>query len=719
MTPSSANLTGVGDPQQLDGANVTTSFFGVLGVVPRAGRALVDADGQMGAPPVVVISDGLWRRLFGARADIVGSTMRLDGTPFTIVGIAPPDLRLPAGAEYWRPLIFTPDNLSDAQRGAQWVAGIARLGAGVDFEKAKSAMAVVAERLARDYPRTNKDRVMTAMRLQDRVVRGIRPALLIVLGAVTLVLLVACVNVANLLLARANGRMREVAVRAAVGAGRGRLVQQFLVESVVLGIGGALAGLAVAYASTRALVALGPAQIPRLAEVAVDWRVFAFAVATAIVTSVVFGLVPALATTGDSGRLIAAAGRGSIGPAGARVRKTLVVCEMALAVVLLVGAGLLVRSYQRISDVNPGFSPDHLLTFTLAFPESKYKTSAAVAATVQEYVARLRGRPGVHSAAAVFGLPLDDNFSASSSFTKPGEVDTGDTPSVGMRIVTPGYFSAMRIPIRAGRALDPRDTDTSPEVVVINEEAARRYWPDRDPIGQQLHLGVRLASGVRSGQKTIVGVVGDVKYGGLDLGAPPEVYLPHAQHPVDSMTMVVRTAGDPLAFVPVARADLAALDRELPLSAIRTMDAVVGRSIAERRFTMLLLASFATIAVLLAAVGVYGVLAFVVSQRTQEIGLRLAIGAAPADVVRLFVHLSRPPQKGREPGVAGIGLAIGLVGALGAARALTTLLFGVTAQDPVTFAAVACALTIAAVAASYLPARRAAHVDPMEALRIE
>jgi predicted permease len=280
-----------------------------------------------------------------------------------------------------------------------------------------------------------------------------------------------------------------------------------------------------------------------------------------------------------------------------------------------------------------------------------------------------------------------------------------------MRIVTPDYFSTMRIPIRTGRALDAHDSDTSSEVVVINEEAARRYWPDRDPIGQQLHLGVRLASGVRSGQKTIVGVVGDVKYGGLDLGAPPEVYLPHAQHPVDSMTIVVRTAGDPLAFVPVARADLAALDRELPLSAIRTMDAVVGRSIAERRFTMLLLASFATIAVLLAAVGVYGVLAFVVSQRTQEIGLRLAIGAAPADVVRLFVR--------EGVTLAGIGLAIGLVGALGAARALTTLLFGVTAQDPVTFATVAAALTIAASAASYLPARRAARVDPMEALRTD
>jgi putative ABC transport system permease protein len=711
ISPSSASLTGTGDPEQLEGAYVTTSFFSVLGATPRLGRAFVDADGGEGAPTVVILSDALWRRQFGTRPEAIGSTMRLDGKPFTIIGVAPPELTIPAGAEYWRPLVFTRDNLSDKQRGAQWIGAIARLKPGIDLQQASSAMAVVADRLSQDFPNTNKDRVMTAMRLQDRIVRGIRPALLILLGAVTLVLLVACVNVANLLLARAGGRTREVAVRAAVGAGRGRLVQQFLAESVVLGLAGGLAGLGVAYWATRALVALGPANIPRLGEVGIDWRVLSFTVAVAVVTSVLFGLVPALATTGSAiARFISTAGRGAIGHGSTRLRKILVVCEMALAVVLLVGAGLLVRSYQRISGVNPGFSPDHVLTFTIGLPEAKYKTSAAAGQFVQEYVDRLAGHAGVEGTAAVFGLPLDENFAASSSFTRPGEVDSADSPSVGMRIVTPDYFKTLKIPLRSGRLLDPHDDAIGQEVVVINEEAARRYWPGINPIGQQLHLGVRLAE-ARSGQKTIVGVVGDVKWNGLDGAAPPEVYLPHKQHPVDAMTVVVRTAGDPAAFVPVARADLASLDRELPIAAVRTMDEVVGRSITQRRFMMVLLAAFAMVAVLLAAIGVYGVLAYVVSQRTQEIGLRLAIGAAPDDVVRLFL---------RE-GIAltAVGLSVGLVGALAAGRALTTLLFGVTATDPITFAVVAGALGLAALCASYLPARRAATVDPMTALRTD
>jgi putative ABC transport system permease protein len=542
-------------------------------------------------------------------------------------------------------------------------------------------------------------------------VRNIRPALLILLGAVTLVLLVACVNVANLLLARANGRTREVAVRAALGAGRGRLVQQFLAESVVLGLAGGVAGLVVAYWSTRALIALGPASIPRLGEVGLDWRVLAFTVAVAIATSVVFGLVPALAATSHAiARYVSTAGRGTVGPGGSRLRKTLVVCEMALAVILLVGAGLLIRSYERISVVDPGFSADHLLTFTVALPEQTYKTSADAGRFMRDLVGRLGSHPGVEHAAGIYGLPLDDTFGASSSFTRTGETDSADSPTAAMRIVTPAYFSTMKIPLKRGRAFDDRDDEKAPEVVAINEETARRYWPGVNPLGQQLHLGVRLAE-ARSGMKTIVAVVGDVKGRSLDVGAPPEVYVPYAQHQVDSLTIAVRTAADPMAFVPVARADLASLDRELPLAGVRTMDEVIGRSIAERRFTMLLLASFAAVAVLLAAIGVYGVLAYLVSQRTQEIGVRLAIGATPADVVRLFVR--------EGAGLTLVGVAAGLAGALAATRALTTLLFGVTTTDPITFAAVAGALAIVALLASYLPARRAARVDPMAALRAD
>ena len=711
MTQSSANVTGIGEPLLVDGANVTASFFNVLGVSTRLGRGLVDADGDAAHADVVVIGDGLWRRQFGARPDVIGSTLRMDGKPFTIVGVAPSNLNVPAGAQYWRPLIFKPREVSDAARGAQWIGGIARLQPGTNLEQANAAMALVADRLSRDFPRTNEGRVMTALGLQDRMVRDVRPALLILLGAVTLVLLVACVNVANLLLARANGRTREVAVRAALGAGRRRLVQQFLAESVVLGLAGGLAGLVVAYWSTRAVIVLGPASIPRLGDVELDWRVLAFTAAIAIATSVVFGLVPALSATGHTvARLVSTAGRGTVGPGGTRLRKTLVVCEMALAVVLLVGAGLLIRSFQQISVVDPGFSADHLLTFTIALPEQKYKTSADAGRFMRAFVDRLGTHPGVERAAGIFGLPLDDTFGASSSFTRPGEADSADSPTAAMRIVTPGYFATLKIPLKRGRAFDERDNEQSPEVVAINEEAARRYWPGVDPLGQQLHLGVRLAE-ARSGMKTIVAVVGDVKGRSLDVAARPEVYLPYAQHQVDSLTIAVRTAADPTAFVPMARADLASLDRELPMAAVRTMEEVIGRSIAERRFTMVLLATFATAAVLLAAIGVYGVLAYVVSQRTREIGVRLAIGATPADVVRLFLR--------EGAGLTLVGVAVGLAGALAGSRALATLLFGVTTTDPLTFVAVAGALAAVALLASYLPARRAAGVDPMAALRAD
>ena len=437
----------------------------------------------------------------------------------------------------------------------------------------------------------------------------------------------------------------------------------------------------------------------------------AFTIGIAVLTSVVFGLVPALAATGNTvARLVSTAGRGAIGPGGTRLRKALVVCEMALAVVLLVGAGLLIRSYQRISVVDPGFAADHLLTFTLALPEQKYKTSADAGRFMTDFVARVADHPGVEHAAGIYGLPLDDTFGASSSFTRAGETDSADSPSAGMRIVTPGYFATMKIPLTRGRPFDARDDEKAPEVVAINEEAARRYWPNADPIGQQIHLGVRLAE-ARSGMKTIVAVVGDVKARSLDAGTAPEVYVPYAQHQVDSLTIAIRTSGEPLAFVPTARADVAALDRELPIAAVRTMDEVIGRSIAERRFTMLLLAAFAAVAVLLAAIGVYGVLAYLVSQRTQEIGVRLAIGATPGDVVRLFVR--------EGAGLTLIGVAGGLAGALAVTRALSTLLFGVTTTDPITFAAVAGTLVIVALLASYLPARRAARVDPMAALRAD
>jgi len=705
---SSVNLTGQGDPRRLLGATVTGDFFSVLGAAPRIGRLLQNADVD-NRRQVIVLSDGFWRRQFGGRPDVVGTVVRLDGKTFEIVGVAPADLTFPGRPDIWRPLVFEPSQTSDDQRGANWINVIARPKPGVTLAQANSGMAVVADRLGRDFPRANAGRMMIATPLHERMVSDVRPALLVLLGAVSLVLLIACVNVANLLLARALARTREVAVRAAMGAGRMRLVTQFLVESVVLAAIGATGGLAVAWSATRALVALAP---PRFVDVGIDVRVLAFAAAIAITTSVLFGLVPALAATGGRfANAISSAGRGSVGAGGARVRKILVTCEMALAVVLLVGAGLLMRSYQRLSGVDPGFVADHVLTFHLSLPEEAYATGASVHEFMNTYVQRLGGAAGVDNAAAVFGLPLDSDFSATSSFTRRGETDSANAPNAGIRVVTPGYFDTLKIPLRAGRFFNEHDDASGAEVVVINEECARRYWPNGNPIGQEVHLGVRLVRGVRSGQKTIVGVVGNVKFGGLDLTAPPEIYMPYAQHPIAGLTIAVRTKGEPMRIVPTARAELAALDRELPLSDVHTMEEVVGQSIAGRRFTMLLLAAFAAVAVLLAAIGVYGVLAYVVSQRTQEIGVRLAVGAAPADVVRLFL------REGAT--LALVGLAAGLAGAAAAARALTTLLFGVTSTDPITFTSVAGTLGLVALAASYVPARRAARVDPMTALRAD
>ena len=709
FTPVTSNLTGAADPERIDGASVSWNYFNVLGVTMREGRGFVAAEGS-GSGDVAVIGEGLWRRRFGGQAAAVGSTIWLDGHARTIVGIAPADVALPAKAEFWKPLIFRPTDLSPRSRGAQWISVVARLKPDGDAARSTAALQTVAARLAAEYEAINGGTTALAVPLHQRMVQNVRQTLLVLLGAVGFVLLIACVNVANLLLARAQSRAREVAVRAALGAGRARLVAQFLAESILLGLLGGAAGLAGAFWCTKALVALGPASIPRLADVTIDLPVLAFTFAIAVGTSVIFGLLPALsASSGAVARFIGSAGRGAVGPAGSRLRRALVVGEMALAVVLLVGAGLLIRSYQQLQHVSPGFDPDGVVTFNLSLPEAKYPMAPQISAFTTTLLSRLRAEPGVDAAAAVFGLPFAGGFSASTSFRNPSKPDTADSPTAGMRIVSPDYFRTLRIPLVTGRLFDERDDDSAPEVVLINQQTARRYFPGENPLGQQIRVGVSLAREARSNSKTIVGIVGDVKYGRLDAETPPEIYLPHAQHAVDEFTIAVRTAGDPMAFAPTLRRNVAAIDRELPIAKIEPMAAVIGASIAERRFTMLLLSAFAAVAVALAAIGIYGVLAYLVSQRTQEIGVRLAIGAAPGDVARLFL--------GEGARLALVGLAAGVAGAAAATRALSALLFGVTATDPLTFAAVAGTLALVALAAAYVPARRAARVDPMVALR--
>ena len=702
LTPVTANMTGLGEPERLQGTRVSWNYFDLLGVRLEHGRGFVEADDR-GDGNQIVLSYGLWRRRFGGRPDIINSTTTLDGRTVTVVGVASADLNFPSTAEFWQPLVFTARDLASTARGAQWVQVIGRLKDAVSPQQATTTLQTVGDSLAKEFPDTEKDVTVRAISLHDRVVGDIRPTLFALVGAVTLVLLIACANVASLLLARAQARAREIAVRMALGATRRRVIAQLLTESLVLGILGALAGMAMAVLLIRALVLLGPASIPRLAFLTVDANVLAFAVGAAIITSIVFGLAPAVMMSGRHAHGSSALGsRGAVGKSTTGARRVLVVAELAFAAMLLVGSGLLIRSYLQLQRVEPGFDPDGVATFGLSLPAAKYPDPANLDAFVSTLLARLAAEPGVESAAVACGLPFTSGLNFITGFRHVGqpEPDSASTPSASMRIVSPDYFKTMRIPIRSGRLFDRRDTAAAPEVVLINERTAQRFFAGRDPIGQQIRVTAQIARAGRNGPKTIVGIVGNVKYGGLDEDSPAEIYLPYDQQQVDAFTVAVRTTADPLAMVPALRRDVAGLDPLLPLANIRPLASLVDASIAGRRFTMALFLAFAVVAAALSAIGVYSVLAYLVGQRTKEIGLRLAVGASPSGVVWLFV---------REGIVlTAVGLTMGLAGALAADQWIRSLLFGVTPADPTTFAGVACALTVAAVLATYLPARRAA-----------
>jgi putative ABC transport system permease protein len=710
VTPITVNMTGLGDPERIQGARVSWNYFKLLGVSMSPGRALAEADAQ-GDGNQIVIADGLWRRRFGGRPDIVNSTTTLDGRTVTIVGVAPATLKFPRTAEFWQPLIFIPRDLAAEARGAQWVQVVARLKDTVSPQQATTALQTVADRMATEFPQTEKDATLMATPLHERIVGGIRPTLVALSGSVTLVLLITCANVASLLLARGQARGREVAVRAALGASRRQLIAQLLTESLVLGLLGAAAGAGIAFSLVRALVLLAPASIPGLADLSVDLRVLAFSLAIALVTSFAFGLTPALAMSGRVHRFFSLSSRGAAGASGTGARRLLVISELAGAAMLLIGAGLLIRSYVQLQQVEPGFEPEGVTTFSVSLPAARYSDPAAPGSFVTALLSRLAAEPGVESAAVAMGLPFTTDLNALTGFRHEGqpEPESAAMPTASMRIVSPAYFEVMRIPLRAGRPFDGRDTPASPEVVLVNERTAQRFFPGQNPVGQQIRVSAELARHARSGPKTIVGVVGNIKYRGLDQDTPAEIYLPYEQHPVDAFTVAVRMSANRIASVPTLRHDVAALDPLLPLANINSLAALVDASLAGRRFTMLLLLGFAAIAVALSVIGVYGVLAYLVGQRKREIGLRLAIGASPSDVAWLFMR--------EGAALTVIGLGIGLAGALAAGRWLSTLLFGVTPADPATIATVVFALAGAAACATYLPARTAAGVDPSDALR--
>ena len=705
FTDEQLTLTGGTEPERVDAALVTWNFFDVLRSRPLLGRSFTSAEGEAGRQRVAVISHRLWQHRFGGETGIVGREIILDGAPHVVVGVAPPSLTFPGRPQIWRPLVFTPHQLDPSQRGARWIAVVMRAKPDVPVAHVDAEARAVAARLAADFPRTHRGRGAAVRPLQDHLVRNTRTGLLALFGAVALVLLIACANVANLLLARSAARSAEMTVRMALGASRGRLLRQSLTENLLLTGVASGVGLALAGWGTRAVIALLPSALPRAEEIAVDWRVSAFAIGIALVLAIVLGAISALGlrpATAPSARVTAAGARA--------VRRTLVVAEVAMALVLLTGAGLFVKSLSRLYNVPPGFDPSNVFTFSLTMPSAAYPEPEQVAAFAARLRTELAARPGIEAVGGIFGLPLTDEFSASTSFERIGRTtDPDDEPIAAMRIATPFYFRALRIPFTSGRDFVEADTMTAPGVAIINEAAARKYWPGENPVGQSLRLHVGLTS-VKQPPREVVGVIKDVRYGGLDVEPQAEVYIPHAQHPVDGLVMALRT-NERRDAIAEARAVLRRLDPNIPMSGIATMEEIVAESVAARRFSLLLLAAFAGVALLLAAIGIYGVLSYTVGQRTREIGLRMAMGAPRAHVLRLIV--------GEGLVLVLAGLAIGLVMTVALTGIIRGLLYQVQPYDPSTLVGVGVALLMVALTASYVPARRAASVDPVTALRTE
>jgi len=704
-------LTGGDSPEEIETVYVTEGFFETLAVVPQIGRAIASDDHVEGNNRVVVLSHGSWQRRFGADPDIVGGTVILSGSPFTVIGVMPPSFEYPyADAEMWAPLSLIPDDGVPRRRFIRWLSVVARLAPGTSIEQAQAEMTTVAGRLAREYPEANEGLTTVTIRpLHEQMVGDVQVAMLTVFAAVGLVLLIGCANIANLLLARSEGRSKEIAVRVALGAGRGRLVRQLLTESVVLALCGGIIGLGLSIWGVRALVAMAPQEIPRLSSVGIDVTVLMFTAALALLTGLAFGLVPALrAAVSDPHDALKEGVRGSSAGGGRHAfRAFLVTAEVALVVVLAIGAGLLIRTYSRLLQVDPGIDTENLLTLSVTAQSYKYPESSQFVAFFEEIVAAVRLAPGVEGAAMVRPMPLRaDTFAGESfRFSIPGKPETpeGEERRAVLRFVSPGYFKTMGIPMMGGRDFTPRDDGESPFVLVINRTAADRYWPDEDPVGQPIQFGDTSAE--------IIGVVGDVRQLSLAQEPTPAVYSAFTQVSRVGMTLVVRTTGDPLSAVATVQRAIWEVDPDQPITQISTMGDLVLGSVAQPRFSMTLLGVFAGLALVLASVGIYGVISYSVSQRTHEIGLRMALGAETGDVLKLILRHGLV--------LAGTGIGVGLVGAFLVTRLLESLLFGVAAVDLMTFAFVAVLLGLVALIATTVPALRAARVDPMIALRSE
>ncbi|MDQ3920483.1 MAG: ABC transporter permease [Acidobacteriota bacterium] len=711
------NLTGTGDPEEVSAQLASPNLFRVLGAEPMLGRTLTEEDGQPNAPDVAVLGYSIWQRKFGGDRSIVGKAITLNGTPVTVVGVLPANFQWHVMSksgtgrppEMWTPL---PMPAGDAALHGRFLLVVARLKPGVTQQQAETELKTIEGRLAAENPRYNKNYSAEVIPVRDQFVGNVRPALWILLGAVGLVLLIACANVANLLLSRAAAREKEIALRTALGARRSRIVRQLLTESVLLALLGSALGLMLAWWGLKALVAISPRDVINLEGVGLDLTVLGWTLAVSLLTGIVFGLAPALeATRVDLNDALKEGGKGAGGQSARSrgLRSVLVVAEVAIALVLLVGAGLLVRSFMRLQTIDTGFNTENILTMVVRLPASKYKEDPQYVAFYRRAEEQLAALPGVRGVGIVNYLPLYGGLGSATGFTIEGrpEAPPGEGPGTNVRVADSGYFGAIGIPLLRGRTFTDLENSEPRHVVIISQSLAKEYFPGEDPLGKRISV----AMFEKPYPTEIVGIVGDVRYDSLTDQARPTVYFPYSDLTYEFATFVIHTSGDPAELAPAARRVISSLDPDQPVSDVRTMSQVMSERVARARFNTLLLALFAGLATLLAAVGIFGVMNYTVTLRTREIGLRMALGAQPPRVLLLIL------RQGLLLTV--IGIAVGLAGALALTRLMSTLLYGVGAADPATFATIVPILAVVALVACYIPARRATRVDPLIALRYE
>jgi putative ABC transport system permease protein len=715
------NLTGNGDPQEVVVQDVSVNFFSLLGVHLLLGPGFTPENGQAGHDNVVILSYGFWNEHFAADPAIVGKSIVLNGHPQIVVGVAPQKFQwfikdgslTSAKPQMWSPFVF-PQSWSNHKDMGRFITVVARIKPGATHSQAQTQMTAIASQLEHEYPDSQSHWGVNVVALRDQISGDLRPSLLVLFGAVAFVLLIACANVSSLLLARAASREREMAIRTAIGASRWRIARQLLMESLLLALIGGGLGVALAVWGTNALLAASPRNLLDLAAISLDLRVLTFAVASTLLAGLLFGFLPSYIsahsriseTLKEGGRGSSAANRRAL------ARNAFVVAQLGLALVLLTGSGLLIRSFVRLIGVDPGFDTGHLLTFKVSLPRAKYGKDPLCLAFFQQLLAKLSTVPGVRSVTMESFPPLAGLGAATAvHLLSQPPLALSDLPVTNVQVVGSNYFSTMNIPLRAGRLFNAQELTEAKHVTIINQAFADKYLHGVNPLGQKAAIYMKSLSESELQPSEIIGVVGDVHQTGLDTVPEPTVYWPHPELVMSGMTILVRTANDPRLIAPAARAALQQLDPELPLAGVATMDQLLADSLSRSRFTMLLLGIFASVALLLAAVGIYGLIAYSVTQRTQELGIRIALGAQRRDVLRLVL------AQGTR--LTFLGVAIGLFAALALSRLLSTLLFAVSASDPLTFAGVAALLAVVALLACFIPARRATRVDPIVALRYE